>query len=249
MPLQPLKWYKKLSARKNRQESGVFTVEGSRAIEQIIAAAPESIREILAVAEPPSIFRNYPLRIVTESQFQSICHTRTPQGIMAIVTLPSEAYTASLPEKPGGKILLLEDIQDPGNIGTLVRTAAAFNFSGVIMTEGCADPFAPKVVQASAGTVLSIWLRRIPGYYELILELKESGYILAAADLEGKEKPSVLTGGEKLILALGNEASGLSDTILSITDYCVGIPIRRDKAESLNVAACGAILMYLDSQM
>lgn len=249
MPLQPLKWYKKLSASKNRQESGVFSVEGSRAIEQIIATAPESIREILAVVEPPSIFHDYPLRIVTENQFQSICYTRTPQGIMAIVALPPEAYTASLPENPGEKILFLEDIQDPGNIGTLIRTAAAFNFSGVIMTENCADPFAPKVVQASAGSVLSIWLRRIPGYYELILELKESGYILAAADLEGKETPLVLAGGEKLILALGNEASGLSDTILSITDYSIGIPIRRDKAESLNVAACGAILMYLGSQV
>ena len=248
MPLQPLKWYKKLSARKNRQESGVFSVEGSRAIGQIIAAAPESILEILAVTEPPSAFRDYPLRIITESQFQSICHTRTPQGIMGVVALPVGTYTASLPEKPGVKILLLEDIQDPGNIGTLIRTAAAFDFSGVIMTESCADPFAPKVVQASAGSVLSIWLRRIPDYLPLVRELKESGYILAAADVKGKDKPSVIAGREKLILALGNETSGLSDTILSIADYCVGIPTRREKAESLNVAVCGAILMYLGRQ-
>jgi TrmH family RNA methyltransferase len=249
MPLQPLKWYKKLSARKTRQESGAFTVEVSRAIGQIMAAAPESIREILAVVEPPSIFLDYPLRIVTESQFQSICHTRNPQGIMAVVALPSETYTASLPEKTGTKILLLEDIQDPGNIGTLIRTAAAFDFSGVIMTESCADPFAPKVVQASAGSVLSLWLRRIPGYQELIQKLKESGYILAAADVEGRENPSVLTGQENIILALGNEASGLSDTIISTADYCIGIPIRRNKVESLNVAACGAILMYLCARL
>ncbi len=245
VPLKPLRWYKNLASKKGRFEAGAFIVEGERAIRQIQQTSPESILEILAVVGPLAVFREYPVILLSESRFKSICHTRTPQEIMAIVRLPDQTYSESLPENPGKKILLLEDVQDPGNIGTLIRTAAAFGFSGVIMTEGCADPFTPKVVQASAGSVLSVWLRRTAKYLELIRELRECGLILAAADVEGKERPSVLTGQDKLILALGNEASGLSGAVLSLADYCIGIPVERGRAESLNVAGCGAILMYL----
>ncbi len=244
-PLKPLKWYKTLGNKKGRLEAGAFIVEGDRAIRQILSISPESILEIITPEEPPPVFHEYPVSLLPESRFQSICHTRTPQGILAVVRLPADTYSDSLPENPGGKILLLEDIQDPGNTGTLVRTAAAFGFTGVIMTESGADPFSPKAVQASAGSVLSIWLRRTDEYPDRIRELKDSGYTLAAADVDGKEPPAVLAHRDKIILALGNEASGLSRAILTMSDYCVGIPTDREKAESLNVAACGAILMYL----
>ena len=246
-PLKPLKWYKQLASRKNRLESGAFAVEGDRAIQQIMQVSPESIREIVAVVKPPAVYRDYPVRVLPESQFQSVCHTRTPQGIMAIVSLPADVYSGSLPAATGDKILLLEDVQDPGNNGTLVRTAAAFGFSGVIMTAGCADPFSPKVVQASAGSVLSLWLRRTADYLELLGALKESGFRLAAADVNGADQPSALAGQDKLVLALGNEAAGLSGEIMAQADYCIIIPTDREKAESLNVAACGAILMFLSS--
>ena len=246
-PLKPLMWYKNLAAKKGRLGVGVFSIEGDRAIRQIIHASPESILEIIAVEEPPAIYREYPVRLLPESQFQSICHTRTPQGILAIIRLPADVYSDSLPAITGSKILLMEDIQDPGNTGTLIRTAAAFGFSGVIMTAGCADPFSPKSVQASAGSVLSLWLRRTANYLELVRELKEAGFVLAAADINGNEKPSVISEVDRLILALGNEAAGLSGELTSMAEFCVSIPTERDKAESLNVAASGAILMFLSS--
>lgn len=245
MPLKPFKWYKKLSSRRNRLESGAFVVEGDRAIRQIMQASPESILEIVAMEDPPMIYRDYPVRILPESQFLSICHTRTPQGIMAVVRLPYDTYSDSLPEITGNKILLLEDVQDPGNTGTLIRTAAAFGFTGVIMTEGCAEPFSPKAVQSSAGSLLSIWLRRTADCLELVNKLKESGFILAAADVNGTDGPAILGGRDKLVLALGNEATGLSGEVMSLADYRVAVPTDRDKAESLNVAVCGAILMFL----
>jgi TrmH family RNA methyltransferase len=164
---------------------------------------------------------------------------------MAVVRLPLDTYSDSLPEITGDKILLLEDVQDPGNTGTLIRTAAAFGFAGVIMTEGCADPFSPKVVQASAGSVLSLWLRRTVGAPGLVSNLKESGFVLAAADVNGTDGPALLSGRDKLVLALGNEAAGLSGEIMSLADCRIVIPTDRDKAESLNVAVCGAILMFL----
>ena len=247
-PLKPLKWYKKLATQEGRLEAGAFLVEGDRAIQQIIDSHPDEILEIVTVAESSPVRRNYPVRLVTDSQFHSICGTRTPQGTMAIVRLPVDTYSDRLPESTGDKILLLEDIQDPGNVGTLIRTAAAFDFSGVILTEKCADPLSPKCVQSTAGTVLSVWLRRTARYLELAEALKNSGYSLVAAELNGVADPSVLCRQDKLLLALGNEASGISESLLNAADYRLRIPTVRGKAESLNVAACGAICMYLSSR-
>ena len=248
IPLKPLKWYKKLATKKGRLEAGAFLVEGDRAIRQLISSHPQEIIELITVEELPPVYRNYSQRIVTDSQFRSICLTRTPQGSIAIVRLPRDTYSDHLPENIGNRLLLLEDIQDPGNVGTLIRTAAAFSFSGVILTEKCADPLSPKCVQSTAGAVLSVWLRRTGRYPELAEVLKKGGYFLVAADLNGTEDPAVLGSRNKLLLMLGNEASGLSKAMLNTSDYRLRIPTDRKKAESLNVAACGAVCMYLSSR-
>jgi len=246
---QPLKWYRKLATKKGRLEAGAFTIEGDRAIRQIIASHPDEILEILTVEKPLPVYRDYAVRVINESQFLSICSTRTPQGIMAIVKQPADIYSEYLPEDTGNKILLLEDIQDPGNVGTLIRTAAAFGFSGLIMTENCADPMSPKCVQSTAGAVLSVWLRRTARYLELAAALRKNGYYLVAADLNGVAEPSILNRQSKLLLVLGNEAAGVSKELLDAVDYRLRIPTIQEKAESLNVAVCGAICMYLSSQL
>jgi TrmH family RNA methyltransferase len=243
--LKPIKWYKSLAERKGRLEAGAFLVEGDRAIKQIISSSPGDIIEIVSTGELSPFYHKYPGRLVTESQMHSICSTKTPQGIVAVVRTPPDTYSDRLPDNAGAKILLLEDVQDPGNVGTLIRTAAAFDFSGVILTEKCADPLSPKCVQSTAGTVLSLWLRRTSRYLELIEELKHNGYSLVAADLGGTEDPSVIQSQNKLLLALGNEASGLSDSVLNASEHRLRVPTVRRKVESLNVAACGAICMYL----
>jgi len=96
--------------------------------------------------------------------------------------------------------------------------------------------------------VLSIWLRRTTRYIELAKTLKKRGYTLIAADLNGRDEPSVICRQSTLLLALGNEAAGLSEALLDMADYRLRISTVREKAESLNVAACGAICMYLASQ-
>ena len=246
--LKSIKWYKKLATKKGRLEAGAFLVEGNRAIKQIISGHPDEIVEILTMEEPLPVYHNYSVHTLTESQFRSICNTRTPQGTVAVVNLPTGIYSDYLPEDTGNKILLLEDIQDPGNVGTLIRTAAAFDFSGVIMTTNCADPVSPKCVQATVGTILSVWIRRTAQYSGLARGLKEGGYTLIATELNGTAETSILKRQSKLILALGSEAAGLSKELLDMADYRLRIPTMREKAESLNVAACGAICMYLSSE-
>jgi len=244
----PIKWYRGLATRKGRLKAGAFLVEGERAIKQIASSSPDEIIEIVSTEEASPAYHEYPRRLVTANQMESISSTRTPQGIVAVVRLPRDTYTDRLPDDVGGNILLLEDVQDPGNVGTLIRTAAAFDFSGVILSDNCADPLSPKCVQSTAGTVLSLWTRRTPCYREFVEELKHVGYCLVAADLNGAEDASVLQCGDRLLLALGNEGSGLSSALLRMADHRLRVATVGQKAESLNVAACGAICMYLSCQ-
>lgn len=247
-PLKSLKWYKELATLKNRLEAGAFLAEGERAISQILSVSPDMLIEILATEDYPNKYPGFSIRKLTRAQLKSISSTRTPQGVIAVVKLPGNTYSDQLSPEPGGKILFLEDIQDPGNVGALIRTAAAFNFSGVLLTDKCADPFSPKCVQSTAGTLLSLWLRRTINYLKALNSLKNNGYRLIATDLKGKNSPEILKDNDKFILALGNEAAGLSNNILEKADFRLQIPVNQQKAQSLNVAACGAICMYLSSR-
>jgi TrmH family RNA methyltransferase len=245
--LKPLKWYKMLATAKGRTESGVFLIEGDRAVRQIMDSHPQSIEEILTMGELASAYSDYPVRSLTESQFKSICLTKTPQGPLAVIAMPDDIESCDIPTDAGDRVLLLEDIQDPGNVGSLIRSAAAFGYSGVVMSDKCADPFSPKCVQSTAGAVLSLWIRRSALYLSIIGSLKSRGYSLIATVLNGDDPPSVLNGLNKIMLAFGNEADGLSESILGISNYRCKVPIRRENIESLNVAACGAICMYISS--
>jgi TrmH family RNA methyltransferase len=247
-PLKPIQWYKDLAAREGRFEARAFLVEGTRAVNQIMGNNPHEIIEILCIDDLPPAYSDYKVRIVTERQLHSISSIKTPQSTIAVVRMPPDICSEHLPDTTGAKILLLEDIQDPGNVGTLIRSAVAFGFSGVILTEKCADPLSPKCAQSTAGTVLSLWIRKSPHYLELMEKLKYDGYFMIATDLRGKEDTTVLHKQEKLVLVLGNEASGLSKSVLNAANYRLKIPIAQGKAESLNVAACGAICMYLSCQ-
>ena len=245
---KPLKWYRELAEKKGRLNAGVFLVEGEKSIRQILGNHPEAVNEIMSSEEPPLDFRKYPVRLVSASQFRYISSAQTPQGIAAVVKMPADIYTTRLPADAGHKILLLEDIQDPGNMGTLIRTAAAFGFSGVILSDKCADPLSPKVIQATAGAVMSLWLRATAQYLDIVKALRQQGYPLLTAELNGQDRPDIMHRSQ-FILALGNEAAGLSPALLELADFHVNIPIEREKAESLNAAVCGGILMYLSAEV
>lgn len=244
-PLQPLSFYKELHAAKGRKAHGVFLLEGIRAVAQVAETRPESIVEILHVDELNQELRRFPVRELDARQMKSVSAQSTPQGLAAVIRLPEDAYTANLPAEPGRRVLALDGVQDPGNVGTLIRTAAAFGFGGVLLSDACADPFAPKVAQATAGALGSLWIRKGPAFMEALRTLRDGGAVLAVADLRGTEPPDVLGGYPKLVLLLGSEASGPSPEALDLADVSVRIPMHADKVESLNVAVSGGILMYL----
>jgi TrmH family RNA methyltransferase len=242
--LRSLKWYKQLEHSSVRAQEGFFIVEGARAVDQIIRTAPDSVDEILVSEEfrQRIMYADKNVRTITVSQMNSVSAQKTSQGIIAVVKIPENSFSNIVPANSGDRVLLLENIQDPGNVGTLLRTAAAFDFSGVILSTMSADPFSQKVIQASAGSLLSLWIRRSSQYLHIVEKLKSEHYKLVAMSVDGSEKS--VTIGEKIIVALGNEGNGLSKEVETLADTRCRIPINDKKVESLNVAVTGALVMY-----
>jgi TrmH family RNA methyltransferase len=239
--MKPLSWYRELADPRSRKASGCFLVEGPRAVEQVCAAAPLDIVELLrseAFTGDTARFGR-PVRTLSDRQFASIISAKTPQGIAAVVRIPRGFSEEQLPV---GRLLLLDGIQDPGNVGTLIRTAAALDFAGVLLSPACADQFSPKALQATAGSILSVWSCRTSRYIELAQSLKGRGHKLVAASLDGTPVADCRIEGPVVIM-LGSEGGGLGGELLEIADVRVTIPINRVKVESLNVAAAGAIVM------
>jgi TrmH family RNA methyltransferase len=243
--VKPLSFYKSLHDAKGRREANLFLVEGMRAITQISRVSPQSITELVVQDEehaPKNV--RYPVRTVTPAQFRGICTSTNPAGPLAVVTIPKDAYSSKLPENRGARVLALEDIQDPGNVGTLIRTAAAFDFDGVLLSDKCADPFGPKAAQASAGSLMSLWIRKTKSFGALVAQMAKEGFCCVAADVRGKVTLHAVDA-PKLMLIVGNEGSGISDTTLGLAHQVVKIPMNEKKAESLNAAVSGGLCMYV----
>jgi TrmH family RNA methyltransferase len=260
--MKPISWYKSLSKQENRRECGCFVVEGRRGVDQLLAFHRGSVRELLCADDVLGLSKNnyrllgmdydvdisdIPIRIVSPANMKSISSSDTPQGIAAVVRMPEGVYTSEVPAEAGDRVLLLEDVQDPGNVGTLVRTAAAFGYGGAILSGKCADPFSPKVVRSTAGSLLSLWIRRSGGYMSMVDELLSRKYELIAADLGGDDTYRIEDIGPH-VLILGNEGEGLSRDILDKCARKIRIPIKTAAAESLNVAVSGGIAMFMCSR-
>lgn len=160
---------------------------------------------------------------------------------------PELLFSCRLPEnrKPmQGRILLAENMQDPGNVGTMIRTAAAFGFDGILLAGACADPWGPKAVRASMGAVFRLTIWEETDGESAVRQLRDAKIPIYAAALSEE----TLTAGrfpfpESLALAIGNEGHGLSETLLRAADKIVRIPMAPG-AESLNAAAAAAVLMW-----
>jgi TrmH family RNA methyltransferase len=136
------------------------------------------------------------------------------------------------------QVLLLDDVQDPDNLGALIRSAAAFNFLHIILSHKSADAYNEKAIRAAKGSLFDVFLERRP-LHDALIELKKEGYTILCADAHQNGE---LQKFEKVALVLGNEGHGISNEIKSICDYVV--TIETSHVESLNVSVAGAILMY-----
>ena len=189
------------------------------------------------------------LTVVSDTVFKSVSETITPQGILAEVEMPKhrlleENFLEIAYEKTGKiKLLILEDTADPGNLGTIIRTAEAAGVTGVIMGKGTVDIFNPKVVRSTMGSIFRLPFAYVDDLKAVILGLKRGGISFYATHLKGKESYRDIAYSDKAGILIGNEARGLSDEIVNLADTYVIIPMQ-GKVESLNAAVAAALMMY-----
>lgn len=243
--LKSLKWYKNLHTKKFRNEVKCFLLEGDKKIEQIVGCARHLVEEVIGVEDKVSSYsEEFKTRFVSERQFASISRHKSPQGIAAVIKIPDDLNLADVLED-AKRVLFLDDVQDPGNVGTLIRTAAAFDFDGIVLSDKCADVYSPKVVDASSGALFSLWVKEAADIKEALLALKGEGFNIAVADLVDDSANAKLADSDKIVIVLGSEGQGVSKSVLEMADFKITIDINREKAESLNVAVCGALMMHM----
>ena len=185
---------------------------------------------------------------IRDSLFLQMSNTVTPQGILATVKIPYYDWQDVVTGQAGGiyeeaKLLVLEDIQDPGNMGTILRTAEGAGMSGVILSKGCVDLFNPKVVRSTMGALFRVPFFVCENIISQIKGLKEQGFSFFAAHLQGEEDFTRVSYGGKLGILVGNESNGLSREMSELADMKVKIPMEGE-LESLNSAESAAFVSY-----
>jgi len=219
-------------------------VEGVIAVAEALESGADVV-EVFATSELDDALgelatsRDVPVVQVTESVLASIADTTTPQGVVATVrinALPLDDVSGC------DLVLVLADVRDPGNAGTLLRSAAAAGAGAVISCKGSVDLLHPKTVRASAGSIFAVPIVRDATVYETVTQLKTYGLTVLGADQTGPDAfESDLSG--RLALVVGNEAGGLPPHVKELVDACVGIPMP-GRAESLNAGIAGSILLF-----
>lgn len=233
-----ISFIKSLHQKKYRKENGIFIIEGIKSIEEFIQSNYR-IHSIYYLAQYHSLLTALPANIklfeVNNAELDKISTLQTPQGILALVHLPKPPvlHAAALKDV---FTLVLDGVQDPGNMGTIIRTADWFGFNQIICSNNCVEVYNPKTVQATMGS-----LSRINIFYEdLPSVLKELKLPVFGAVLDGKSMYKTDWGKEGLVI-LGNEGQGISPEVMKLITNPVTIP-RTGSAESLNVAISAAIL-------
>lgn len=238
---ETIKKLAKLKSAKYRKQLGLFLAEGERSVRDSLEKK-ESLEAIVMTEsfyeKNKDAYLEFPCIVTTEKVFLSLCDTKTPQGILSVMKLPENTDCFS-----GARFIYCDGIQDPGNAGTIIRSADAFGFHGVIFSKTCVDVFSPKVIRSSMGSVF-----HIPVYTDkeadFLIEKQKEGFFLSATALHKKSIAlKCATQKEKQIYIIGNEGNGVSDEVLSISDELVHIPMM-GKAESLNAGIAASILMY-----
>ncbi|KAB7705996.1 RNA methyltransferase [Bacillus aerolatus] len=235
-----VKQWKKLLTKKEREQTGLYLLEGLHLVETALNHQDDLI-ELIASEEVtlPAHWNldSVEMTIVTPEVARLLSDTEAGQGVFAV------CRKRNLPDTLTGRTYLLIDaVQDPGNIGTMIRTADAAGVDGIILGTGCADPYNSKVLRSAQGSHFHLPLVQMP-LLQAIRELKERGVPVFGTSLKEASDFREAKVEESFALLVGNEGSGVAEQLLAETDSNVFIPIYGG-SESLNVAVAAGILLY-----
>ncbi|MGI9018827.1 MAG: TrmH family RNA methyltransferase [Euzebya sp.] len=243
----------KLAARKGRRDEGAFLVEGPQAVSEGLGqlrelfATPQGIEEHLGLVSQ-AVQQGTHVRTVTPEVLRTLADTVTPQGLVGVAPIPTASLAGVLDHATF--LVLLDGVSDPGNAGTVIRTADAAGADAVVFLRGSVDPFNPKAVRASTGSVFHLPI--VTGVeVEALAEVSQAGMQLLAADVHASVPLDTIDLTRPTALVFGGEAAGLSAAVATRCNVRVHIPIARPDrpgyrghAESLNLAAAVAVMAH-----
>lgn len=247
-----LKLYARLREKKIRDAERLFLAEGERVVQQLLSALPRpemliallfkgdsSARTAIASASPEKRF------ILSAKEFEQIADVEEPQNVMAIFKQPEHSLNDVIcaQSKASASLLLaLDGVQDAGNVGTTLRTAAWFNVGAVISDARTADFFNPKVVRSSAGSLFALPLLRSNDFLNDLCALKQAGFTFYATAPSGAPLSSAKFAPKSLVI-VGSESSGVSESVLTLADETLCISGNAKAVESLNAAVAAGIVI------
>lgn len=242
----------KLSKRAARQETGLFLLEGPQAAREALAYAPETVLELYAT---PTAMEKHPdvreaaeradveLQYTTEAVLDAMADTVTPQGIVAVARQSPTALKDVLAAGPR-LVAICEEVRDPGNLGTIIRAADAAGADAVILTGRTVDPYNPKVVRSTTGSLFHVPVAVDLELADVVARMHEAGLRVVAADVDGDD---FLASRDRLAeptaWLFGNLARGLDGDALAHADLALRLPIY-GRAESLNLATAASVCLY-----
>lgn len=241
---------KLVKSASKRHSEGLYVIEGVRLCSDAVLSnvviyrvffsqsAAVKFKDLLCTLEEicESVY------ILTDKLFSQISDTKTPQGVMCVCKMAN----VTIPFGKKDKYLCLEQIQDPSNLGTMLRTAEALGINGIILSKDCCDIYSPKVLRGAMGAVFRLPVMIAENFTDIIKALKQKGVnTIAAVPHSGAVKITMLSHEDKSPCALfiGNEGNGLSEETINICDMKITIPMK-GRAESLNASAAASIAMW-----
>ncbi|MEG2348420.1 MAG: RNA methyltransferase [Clostridia bacterium] len=256
---EKVKYIKSLNEKKFRQKYNAFYLEGIKVVSEVIDFKKAIDIEFIAYSKPILEKLNSSQNLIKklekisdsgeitiyeikEEIFKDIVDTITPQGVLVVLKIPVVSEESIL--NSSSNILILDKIQDAGNLGTIIRSADAFGVKNIVCNLGTCDAFSNKVTRSTMGSILRtniLYLDEEKIHY-FLNKLKTNNYDIISTALQGTTMLDDINYSKKLAIVLGNESNGISNEIIDLSTYLVKIPIL-DTAESLNVSvACGIIL-------
>jgi TrmH family RNA methyltransferase len=222
-----------LQDKKKRDETGLFLVEGYRNVKDCLSflEIENVILSQTAYEKFANEFDNFV--VATDKVFEKISTTSSSQGVVAIAKIKKQT------PKMSDYCLFLDRIRDPGNLGTILRTAVACGFSDVYCFS-CVDLYNPKVVRSSMSAIAK--LNVVEAQESVLLQLGANGYEILCADMDGKNIFDCDFSGKKVCLIIGNEANGVSESVLQKSTKIISLPMQN--IESLNAGVCASVMMY-----
>ena len=242
---------RKLTRRAGRDAAGLFLAEGRQSVVEALID-PAGVREVFATEAAVDAHRDLldattvPVRFLTDKAAAGLSETVTPQGLIAVCEL-RDVPASQVVTAPPQLTIALAELADPGNAGTVLRTADACGAGAVVFGAGSADPYGGKAVRASAGSVFHVDVVRGASLESFLPALREAGVTVLAADGGGEAALDEVAADGRLagpvLWLFGNEARGVPPELAALADHRVRIPMR-GRAESLNLAAAAAICLY-----